>query len=163
MEVKGNLLHELHFQCKDAIVPHEKHCGFASLRVVPVYRSVVLGCWKLKMVLLFMVQFWGCCFYVSCVQPNKISFLERNKCILPPISYPSHGQFMRSQCFFPITDKGMHSLLDRQIFGLLKGYWQCFGGFSMHEFEGGVFSFCMSSVVVSEFYQKQLFCPVFWK
>ena len=76
MEVKGNLLHELHFQCKDAIVPHEKRCGFASLRVVPVYRSVVLGRRKLQMVLLFMVQFWGCLLFLCFLCPTKQDLLS---------------------------------------------------------------------------------------
>ena len=64
MEVEGNLPHEFHFLRMVAIVLHERRCESANLRVVPVYRSVVLEHRKLEMVLLFMVQFWGCLLFL---------------------------------------------------------------------------------------------------
>ena len=76
MEVEGNLLHEFHFLCMVAIVPHEKRYEFASLRVVPVYRSVVLGHRKLETVLLFMALFWGCLSFLYFLCPTKLGLLS---------------------------------------------------------------------------------------
>ena len=100
--------------------------------------------------------FWGDLFVmihlqIPCVKPDLLVFFKWGEVQLFSIGYSCSCQFMSSQCFFSVIDHSFHLLLDRQIFGVGECNWDGDWTIALYQFEWGVNSFYMSSIIVREF------------
>ena len=90
-------------------------------------------------------------FQVPCIEPNLLVLFKWGEVRLFSIGYSCSCQFVSGQCFFSVIDYSFHLLLDRQIFGVGECDWDGDRVIALYQFEWGMDSFGMSSIIVHEF------------
>jgi hypothetical protein len=150
--VFDNCSHRLCSRCMVEVVLRGIHCGFSMILVVSIDQY-----WS-KYFIDFEWSFSFLCnllvmanLQVPCVQPYLLVLFEWSEIRLFPIGNSCSGQLMRSQCFFSITNHPFHLFLDCRKLCMRECDRDRDWVIALYQFEWGVDSFSMSSIVVCEF------------